>query len=1215
MAAPAQPQPVPTAGAATPASSGCGWRPLKPSIRAPLAVGALAAVVLCLFFGASAAQAAVRIVAPADEALVPTAKVRVALAARGARSLRVSLDGRDITRRLRARGDLRAGVLRGPLVRPAAHWLHVRWRPAGGGKERTLARRFLVARRARSLARPLFPRRRLHSAAGVVRLRLAVARGVGLLRVRVNGRAVPVRHLGRLWPRVSLTLGARHGLRFGRNRVRVLLHHFGRARYDVEAFTVVLRRSRPLAAGIAEYRGEAGGRAVRLDGRARATRPGRRLRYRWRIIRRPRGSRARLLNRFSARPRLPIDVRGRYRLKLRVSERPGRRTTSHRLTVLGDTNALPIGASLKIDLSGARRGARAGAITIDDAPSLDLPPTDCAAPSPRSGPRHCVYPTPNVDFFPYLLILDALTLEPKAPIKSLDGYQTDAGLRDLLRPWTGENVIAILVNGAAAHFDAPPKLADFEKPSAYIFTPIASPDLGIRSGWYSEASTEDNYAEAEVSGFFQKSWPVGSKRASDQYRFVPGNYVSFDTSRGGDPAGQNTMVVGGKEYTSRLPGGAADGFQVLVLDKTLKPMLATPTTFANGAPIGDMATLLHRARTTPGVSTVFVQSIGRPNPYSVSANDAWNNAAQQLEGFGANTDVFLNLRGPDWPRPKGTTGWYSFVAGLDPGCAGSSDRCQAAIEASTPLTERSGDLSGVLGRNRTWQYAPVVDEVGGDEHTGEMLTLAYRPPSKWPFSGDPAARRVLHYLATFNDGARDLRPLGAANCYDPGPIKDVRSSYCGITTNWATIHADLGDSKAKGGQGEGVCGDYPGTDPKTGVPVDKQTYGAICDQIAKETAQLSHVSDRGMDRLKSQIGSDAAITAYFTVQEMAKQVKAAVEAGPAKANRSTTAEVLELMTKLVELSSMFLPEPVGAVYEFTVGALALTGEITSLAEGDKQGESALGKPVTLDPARLGLEIEQRLGAAGAAFDHSWDMLVSDPAKLNAAYENFALDRSAPGCERPGATCGIWKGVPDDLDSARPMMQNGVRHWAAGKFMAATYDVWLVDTLQIAGPQAREVTPADLHTIGCDRVDNFGNTSTWPPFYQADDPKKRGDAHPTNVVPQDAAYYLRDRVGLTQPKRPNPVPRHGSNMWVLAQGDISDKGGWPKALPAGARYWPPASLLADLYAPPNETSVGGGYGWERPWLYSRGQHFTIHGSGWMRDHGCEWFRPDRVPWLL
>jgi hypothetical protein len=243
--------------------------------RAPLAVATLAVVGLWLAVGASAAQAGVRIVAPADDAIMTKAKVRVALALRDVGSLRVSLDNDDITRRLTGRGRRRDAVLRGRLVEPGAHWLHVRWRPAGGGGEQRIERRFLVARRFRSLAGKLSPRRRVHSTSGVLGLRLSVRRGVRLMRARVNGRRVHVPHIGRLWPTSTLTLGARHGLRFERNRVSVLTHDFRKARYDRETWTVVMRRSRPLAAGIAKHRAKAGGRAVRLDGRgARPTGPG-----------------------------------------------------------------------------------------------------------------------------------------------------------------------------------------------------------------------------------------------------------------------------------------------------------------------------------------------------------------------------------------------------------------------------------------------------------------------------------------------------------------------------------------------------------------------------------------------------------------------------------------------------------------------------------------------------------------------------------------------------------------------------------------------------------------------------------------------------------------------------------------------------------------------------------------------------------------------------
>jgi hypothetical protein len=467
----------------------------------------------------------------------------------------------------------------------------------------------------------------------------------------------------------------------------------------------------------------------------------------------------------------------------------------------------------------------------------------------------------------------------------------------------------------------------------------------------------------------------------------------------------------------------------------------------------------------------------------------------------------------------------------------------------------------VLGRNQRWQYAPLIDEVGGDQNA-DMLTLAYQKPTPWPYS-DAGSRRVLNYLANYKDAARDLTRLGGTSCYDPGAMKDVRSSYCTINVNWATVHSDLADW---------VCQHYPGEGV---VGVDTARYEAICDRIALETEWLADVKDSMLNLQTRELG-ESALTAYMTVEDLASKVKSEVESGPAKANGATTADALELAATSIELYSVFIPEPFSLPGEFLGGALALAGEITSLTEGDEQGEPAVSEPVTVDPGKLGLEMQERLDAAGAAFGHTWDMLVSDPAKLETAHQRFSDPR------------GIWNSVPDDLDNAKPMIQNGVRHWAAGKFMAATFDVWMVDTKQIAGPYARDVGPSDVQTIGCDRQYNYGNTVTWPPFYH---------------VPDDAAFYLRDRLGLTQPNSNHFVPRYASNMWVLGQGDIPTKG--------ASRVWPPQSLLSDLYAPPDTKSVDGGYGWERPWLYSRGQRFNVHGPEWT-SRRCYWFAQDRYP---
>jgi hypothetical protein len=612
---------------------------------------------------------------------------------------------------------------------------------------------------------------------------------------------------------------------------------------------------------------------------------------------------------------------------------------------------------------------------------------------------------------------------------------------------------------------------------------------------------------------------------------------------------------------------------VLVLDKTLNPMLNTPTTFAN-ASIGGLASLLQQARTTPGVSTVFVQSIGTPTPQAGSA-DAWNQAAAELENLGGNTDVFLSLGDGGGSRPAGATGWYSFVAAPDNGCLPSSPTpCGSASEASAPLTHKSGDLSGALGRNQTWQYAPLIDEVGDDEHTGELLTLAYRPPQTWPFSDDADARAILNWLSRYDSGGTDLTDLGNGECYDPGNVRDVRSSYCSMEINWATRKAELGDSQTR----TGVCA-------TTEHPFDRDKYAQVCDQISREIAQLSDVKD-DMVTMKNQIGSQQALTAYLAVQQLADEVKRSVEAGGATADRNVFAEGLEIAAESVELVSLLLPPPTQEAGELFGATLSLTGEITSLVEGDEQGESAVGEPVTVAPADLGFEMQQRVNAAGAAFNHAWDMLVSDPAKLNAAHQNFVVDPNNPvhqdECKQTGVTCGIWRGVPDDLDNKQPLMQNAVRHWAAGKLMAATYDVWLLPTNQgskfvpgcgLDKNCRRDVTPADVPGIVCVINPNSTfNSRDWNPF---------------GGVSPDAAYYLRDRLGLTLFNE-GLLPRRGNSIWLLAQS--------PNVFDPNARsYYPPQSLLTNLYAPPGTTKTGGGYGWERPWLYSRGQRFQFHSA--------------------
>jgi hypothetical protein len=81
-------------------------------------------------------------------------------------------------------------------------------------------------------------------------------------------------------------------------------------------------------------------------------------------------------------------------------------------------------------------------------------------------------------------------------------------------------------------------------------------------------------------------------------------------------------------------------------------------------------------------------------------------------------------------------------------------------------------------------------------------------------------------------------------------------------------------------------------------------------------------------------------------------------------------------------------------------------------------------------------------------------------------------------------------------------------------------------------------------------------------------------------------------------------RRGNNIWILAQ----SRNIWDRR--ANVAY-APASLMNSMFAPPNTSQVGGGYGWFKPWLFTRGAAFRINPQPNVTDgsvgYYCDWFR--------
>ncbi|MDW5594499.1 hypothetical protein VSS74_09140 [Conexibacter stalactiti] len=314
---------------------------------------------------------------------------------------RARLDGRNVTGRFgRAVGGVRtARLVRGRDFRIGRGSFTAAVGRAGTRGLRTAGFTFVAWRRD---ARPpvLTPRpvvRDGRDERSALTLDVRAHRRVLGYRLWVNGRLVrdqldsPLNGAGERGGRFQL--GAHHGLRFGANRVTVALDEAGH-RFQRVTRTVRVGRGAPLVSAGRDRR-SAPGHAVVLDGsRSRGARRGTRLVYRWQLVERPRGARARLVGDTGRRPRLIARTPGRYRVRLHVVEaRPARDRGAPRQT-----------------------GARAGAAQSEQ-PSTPLTPVRPQRPS-----------TPLTPLPATLEPLPA-TLEPVSPV-TIDDVAVGVGPTD-----------------------------------------------------------------------------------------------------------------------------------------------------------------------------------------------------------------------------------------------------------------------------------------------------------------------------------------------------------------------------------------------------------------------------------------------------------------------------------------------------------------------------------------------------------------------------------------------------------------------------------------------------------------------------------------------------------------------------------------------------------------------------------------------------------------
>lgn len=540
------------------------------------------------------------------------------------------------------------------------------------------------------------------------------------LRAWVNGRpAHDAFQVGARGARHG-TLSARHGLRHGRNVIRLRAvradgHH------DVEVRVVRIAREAPLA--------DAGPDVVTTNenvtvGPVRKGLPGdnAQLRSRWDIVEAPAGSDAELEDPTATRPTLTGADDGTYLLRHTVTDGDGD-ASYDTVAVSERPDDPPIGARLHTIRSGAAN------ITV--------------------GADTVVAPTTRETAY---AVLERAT---RKVVKSGTVSVEKAGAAELLslcRSYAATDDHMMIVSSANGRPpEAVPVLGDLltclggarltglEQTGLYYFNPftfIGLPGAPTGAAW-SKVPLQSSQRDADIDAWLQFN------DATQKYDIVDLRQPTYDTRLPGKPAGTNAMRFNGSELTARLENGATAGLHLVAVDDAAR-VLQNSMVPTNG-PGGDaqlqatMAKTLRDAANLPGRPTLLLQTVGNVK----AAAEPWNDAAELIAALGGNRWAFNELQGQDGAG-------YALVGRLD--------HDLPAAEASPVLGDQAARLVGNLARTRRSYLEPLVQTTAGTITT-QMTEVLSQQPEPFPTVNVPAMTYLAKRLGFCGEAAAtcDLR--------------------------------------------------------------------------------------------------------------------------------------------------------------------------------------------------------------------------------------------------------------------------------------------------------------------------------------------------------------------------------------------------------------------------------------------------------------------------
>jgi hypothetical protein len=640
------------------------------------------------------------------------------------------------------------------------------------------------------------------------------------LRVKLNGRNIS--ELFAFRPAIAgpVPLGRGDGLRAGRN-VLWAEATFASGRKKVRKLVFRVSPRRPLV-NAGRDRRIFGGDLVRLSATGSKARGKGKLRFVWRVIGKPPGSKPKLTGARSARPSLKTNAGGVYRIKLAL--RRGNGPVGFDVIEVSANDPKLTRAGMFVSTAPFGPGAADGPAT-----SLNIYGGSAAGSYPvgdqQKGPVVTMFfdrSTMSLIGGPYYtgasegdginlinLYESAIKSTGKTPLVITAGnnYGEMSGLFGSV--WLWGQLGALDMIGQPSSFS----IAGVGWPPGTVGGPNNLPN-GIHY------VSPDTQGDGRLSGQFLPA-------ALSNWAFVPSNLPSFGTPlvRFDSETSGDSIEIAGQSYPqdSRPVGcPGASGFQVLAVAATapnpLEPVAGSVNvdnrTFQNGdtfwtnaCSLGPndaeeeslyqqvaMQAMLRQFVSAPRPLLVFVQSVGNVAPTvteDFNSQVPVNRISAQISNLGGSAGTFLNLFG-------GAATGYSLVGQNFNVYGTGGTRVAAAEVATNQPTSPAARLIGFMRHDPTGRYLPTVSSAG-DEQRAPVFKQA--PPqseivreintSTWnrtpfPGEGDPAWTAALQDLAVAANLA-DNR-FDDVPCYrPPGGKSDVRSNYCGGVPQGQTV--------------------------------------------------------------------------------------------------------------------------------------------------------------------------------------------------------------------------------------------------------------------------------------------------------------------------------------------------------------------------------------------------------------------------------------------